>query len=82
MADHEADGWAVMHDRSSLPPSEYPTYYLFGPLPTKEVADVIQSASECECRKTVVPLFFPAGVTMMVTALLPDTDMPTDGPVH
>ena len=56
--------------------------YLFGPFPSREVADLIEASMECECKRRVVPLFFPTGVTMMVTALLPDMPMLTDGPVH
>ena len=82
MSEKDADGWAIMHDRSALPSDEYESLYLFGPLPSKEVADIIESSMECTCKRTVVPLFFPTGVTMMLTALLPDTLMPTDGPVH
>ena len=82
MSERDADGWAVMHDRSSLPPDNNEPIYLFGPFPSREVADVIEASMECECKRRVVPLFFPHGVTMMVTALLPDTLMPTEGPVH
>jgi hypothetical protein len=33
--DHEADGWAILHDRSALPPdARYSNLYLFGPLPS------------------------------------------------
>ena len=81
--EHEADGWAVLHDRSALAPSEdYANLYLVGPFPNKTLADLVLAQLECPCRKTVVPVFFPPGMTMMVTIPLPDIDTPTDGPVH
>ena len=83
--DHTVDGWAVLHDRSALPPSDdYATLYLVGPFPNRELADLIKSSLECPCRTTVVPVFFPPGLTMMVAVPLPDTGMPTgdDGPIH
>jgi hypothetical protein len=83
MDDHEADGWAVLHDRSGLPPdARYADLYLFGPLPSKEVADLIESNSECPCKRRVVPLFFPDGVTMMLRATLPGTPEPSSEPIH
>lgn len=82
MSERDADGWAVMHDRSALPSDEGEPIYLFGPFPSKEVADVIESTMECECKRRVVPLFFPVGVKMMIAALPLDMPMPTEGPVH
>jgi len=81
--EHEADGWAVLHDRSALPPQgDYAPLYLVGPFPNKELADLIMFRLECPCHKTVIPVFFPPGLTMMVSIPLPDTDTDTDGPVH
>jgi hypothetical protein len=64
-----------------LPSSEYETFYLFGPLPTKEVADLIESSAECACRRSVVPIFFPKGVTMMLAAIA-SGPAPADEPIH
>jgi hypothetical protein len=81
--EHEADGWAVLHDRSFLPQQgDYAPLYLVGPFPNKELADLILARLECPCRKTVIPVFFPMGMTMMLTIPLPDTDTDTEGPVH
>jgi hypothetical protein len=83
--DHTADGWAILHDRTGLPPlPDTASLYLLGPLPSKELADLITAQLECPCLKTVVPIFFPAGIRMMLAVPLPDTSMLTDDdePIH
>ena len=78
-----ADGWGILHDRSLLPPADdYETLYLVGPLPAKELADLVMAGMKCACRKQVIPLFFPPGVSMMLAMPLPDVDVPADEPVH
>jgi hypothetical protein len=83
MVSDEADGWGITHDRSALPPDgDSVTLYMVGPFPSKEVADLIEASMGCLCQRRVIPLFFPNGVTMMVTVPLPGIDTTTDGPVH
>lgn len=79
--EHGADGWGVVHNNPLPGPNNAPEY-MFGPLPSKEVADLISAGATCACKTRVIPLFFPAGVTMMVTVPLPDIDMPTDDLVN
>ena len=81
MADHAADSWRVVHDNPNPGPENVPEY-MFGPLPSKEVADLISAASECECKTRVIPLFFPNGVKMVMVVPLPATDTPTDDLVN
>lgn len=78
---HDADGWGIVHNNPVPGPDNVPEY-MFGPLPSKEVADLISAGATCACKTRVIPLFFPHGITMVVGLDLPDTAMPTDGPVH
>lgn len=79
----EPNGWAIMHDRTLLHEEGEP-FYLFGPLPSREIADLIVASLECECAKRVVPLFFPGGVTMRLEATMPSVLLPppVDGHIH
>lgn len=80
---NEPDGWAVMHDRTLLQEGGEP-YYLFGPLPSEEVANLVMASLECGCVKRVVPLFFPGGVTMRLAVTTPSVLplQPADGHIH
>jgi hypothetical protein len=80
--DHTADGWVVVHDRSALPPSEYENLYVLGPLPSKELAEVLETRMTCDCRRMVVPIFFPPGIQMMLVVPESVLEGRQDGPVH
>jgi len=60
---HEIDGWVVMHDGGHRD-TEGP--YGFGPFPTPDIAEYIRANAPCPCTKSVVPVFFPKGVRLMV----------------
>lgn len=81
----EPNGWGVLHDRTALDDGGE-AFYIFGPLPSREVADLIQSALGCSCRTRVVPLYFPNGVTMRLEAMMysphPLDAAPVDGHIH
>lgn len=84
--DHTADGWAILHDRTALPPSEYENLYILGPVPSKEIAEMLEASMSCDCRRSVVPIFFPPGIQMMM--VVPEAAVEaalagvSDGPVH
>jgi hypothetical protein len=78
---HSADGWGVVHNNPNPGPDNVPEY-MFGPLPSKEVADLISASAVCACKTRVIPLFFPGGITMTIASLSLDMPMPTDEPVH
>lgn len=77
MARDKPDGWGVLHTDGK------DHGYMFGPLPSKEVADLIQSQVECECITHVVQVYFPEGLTMLmrVDGLLPP-DVPVSDRIH
>jgi hypothetical protein len=66
MADDGPGGWGILHDRRALHEDTGLGLYMFGPLPTREAADFLMSATKCGCVLALVPLFFPAGVVMAV----------------
>lgn len=75
----EADGWGVIHINPNPGPDHAPEYML-GPLPIKELADLIKAASTCGCTTRVIPLFFPPGLAMVMT--VPDRAHEDPPPIH
>jgi len=73
----EASGWGVLHDRSLTNDGDGPNLYMFGPLPTWEIAQFMRDQMTCPCVTTVIPLFFPPGTHMVVA--IPDIPEPDPG---
>ena len=63
------DGWGVFHKWDE--PADGVEGYMFGPFPTYEIAEFIHMNSACECKTTLVPVRFPAGIKMMASVDLP-----------
>jgi hypothetical protein len=59
------DGWGVIHNNPN-PGADHAPEYMFGPVPIKALADLMVTAGNCDCRKHVVPVFFPRGIKLML----------------
>jgi hypothetical protein len=57
------DGWGVYHHWSE--PVDDVHGYMFGPFPTYDIAAFIMASSPCKCVTSLVPLMFPAHISMV-----------------